>query len=317
MGCVCGKEVVSIGDKKYIIRDKIGEGGFSVVQLVEDAHTHKLYALKTLTCHSKDDQKVALQEVAFHRQFHEPHILQCVGSEVTGEPDLPLYQTSQVLLLLPYLPNGTLHDVLSARAAERRHLSESEVLRLFSGICQGVAAMHAARPPLAHRDLKTANVLLAADGAPVVMDLGSMAPARVEVQTSAQARQLQDQCAERCSMPYRAPELFNVQAGDVLDERTDIWSLGCVLYALCFFKSPFEAAYERGDSVALAVLAGNFAVPEDSPYSQATLQLIGSLLTISANERPFIHDVIESVRAVTAASAISAATQRSRQTLVT
>ena len=52
---------------------------------------------------------------------------------------------------------------------------------------------------------------------------GSMAEARVEVETSAQARQLQDLCAERCSMPYRAPELFNVQAGDRLDERTDIW----------------------------------------------------------------------------------------------
>ena len=50
-----------------------------------------------------------------------------------------------------------------------------------------------------------------------------MAEARVEVETSAQARQLQDLCAERCSMPYRAPELFNVQVGDRLDERTDIW----------------------------------------------------------------------------------------------
>ena len=47
-------------------------------------------------------------------------------------------------------------------------------------------------------------------------------------------------------------------------------SLGCLLYALCFFKSPFEAAYERGDSVALAVLAGTVHVPDDSPYSQVT-----------------------------------------------
>ena len=53
-----------------------------------------------------------------------------------------------------------------------------------------------------------------------------MAEARVAVETSAQARQLQDLCAERCSMPYRAPELFNIQAGDRLDERTDVWVRG-------------------------------------------------------------------------------------------
>lgn len=65
-------------------------------------------------------------------------------------------------------------------------------------------------------------------------------------------------------MPYRAPELFNVETFCTIDERVDIWSLGCVLYAMCFFKSPFDAAYEKGDSVALAVISGHINFPEDS-----------------------------------------------------
>ncbi|XP_043224684.1 serine/threonine-protein kinase 16-like [Amphibalanus amphitrite] len=298
MGCVCGKEVVTIGGKNYVIRDKIGEGGFSIVNLVEDTIYHKTFALKTLTCHSKADLKTALQEVAFHKQLHHPAILQCLGSEVTGEPDIAANVTCDVYILLPFLPGGTLHDDLLSRAAARRHLAEPEVLRLFAAVCEGVRSMHESQPPLAHRDLKTANVLLTADRQPVIMDLGSMAEARVEVETSAQARQLQDLCAERCSMPYRAPELFNVQAGDRIDERTDIWSLGCLLYALCFFKSPFDAAYERGDSVALAVLAGTVHVPEDSPYSQSLIDLIRHMLSISAVDRPFIGDVLQLTRAV-------------------
>ncbi|XP_037088920.1 serine/threonine-protein kinase 16-like [Pollicipes pollicipes] len=204
------------------------------------------------------------------------------------------------MLLLPYLPGGTLHDELSVRAAERRHLPESEVVRLFAAVCEGVRAMHESRPALAHRDLKTANVLLSTDGSPVIMDLGSMAEARVTAETGAVARHLQDLCAERCSMPYRAPELFNIQAGHTLDERTDIWSLGCVLYALCFFKSPFEAAHERGDSVALAVLAGTVHVPDDSPYSQDLMDLIRRLLTVSAADRPFIGEVLDAVKALAA-----------------
>lgn len=44
-------------------------------------------------------------------------------------------------------------------------------------------------------------------------------------------------------------------------------SLGCVLYAMCYFKSPFDAVYERGDSVALAAISGNITFPESSPYN--------------------------------------------------
>ena len=43
-------------------------------------------------------------------------------------------------------------------------------------------------------------------------------------------------------------------------------SLGCLLYAMCFYKSPFEAVYERGDSVALAVLGGNISFPDPASH---------------------------------------------------
>lgn len=53
--------------------------------------------------------------------------------------------------------------------------------------------------------------------------LGSVATARVQVCGTQAARTLQDLAAERCSMPYRAPELFNVESYCMVDERTDIW----------------------------------------------------------------------------------------------
>jgi len=53
--------------------------------------------------------------------------------------------------------------------------------------------------------------------------VGSAAEARVSVESGRQARAVQDIAEERCSMPYRAPELFNVEPGTVIDERTDIW----------------------------------------------------------------------------------------------
>lgn len=103
---------------------------------------------------------------------------------------------------------------------------------------------------------------------PIIVEMGSTTEARVQICGQQDAQRLQDQAEERCSIVYRAPELFNVQSYCVIDERTDIWSLGCVLYAICFFKCPFDPIYEKGDSVALAVLSGNVPIPENSPYTE-------------------------------------------------
>lgn len=52
---------------------------------------------------------------------------------------------------------------------------------------------------------------------------GSVAPATVKVSGGSQAQHLQDLASERCSMPYRAPELFHVESYCMIDQRTDIW----------------------------------------------------------------------------------------------
>lgn len=105
---------------------------------------------------------------------------------------------------------------------------------------------------------------------PILVDLGSCTEAREQICGQSDAQRLQDWAEERCSIVYRAPELFNVQSYCMIDERTDIWSLGCVLYAICFFKCPYDVIYEKGDSVALAVLSGNVDFPDSSPYSEVS-----------------------------------------------
>ena len=55
------------------------------------------------------------------------------------------------------------------------------------------------------------------------MDFGSSGPLRIEAKTSRDAQLIQDEAAEHCSMPYRAPELFHVSTGDIIDQSIDIW----------------------------------------------------------------------------------------------
>lgn len=274
MGCFCSREVLYINNVRYIIKEKLGEGGFSTIDLVENVATKKCFVAKRIICHSVDDQKIALQEIEYCKKLKHPNIIELIDSTFKGSADIVVNATSEVFMVLPFYRRGTLFDYLDNRSINKDHLSVAEIIRIFMDICSAVKYMHDFKPEsLAHRDLKTANVCLTDGLSPILMDLGSVAPAKVQVCGSQDAQKLQDLAAERCSMPYRAPELFNVKSFCVVDERTDVWSLGCLLYAMCYFKSPFDAVYERGDSVALAVISGKIDFPEDTPYSQVYFQM--------------------------------------------
>ncbi|KAF5284648.1 hypothetical protein FQR65_LT13479 [Abscondita terminalis] len=297
MGCICSREVIYVNNTRYTIKERLAEGGFSTIDLVENATNKRYYAVKRIICHSIDDQKIALQEIEYYRKLKHPNIIELVDSTFKGSADIVVNATSEVYMVLPYYRRGTLYDYLTTHSVNTDYMSVSEIVRIFGDICGAVKYMHEFKPePLAHRDLKTANVCLTDGLSPVLMDLGSVAVAKVQVCGSQDAQKLQDLAAERCSMPYRAPELFNVKSFCVVDERTDIWSLGCVLYAMCYFKSPFDAVYERGDSVALAVMSGRIDFPEGAPFSHDLRDLILFMLNESPTERPFINDVIEKVQ---------------------
>ncbi|XP_043489439.1 serine/threonine-protein kinase 16 [Polistes fuscatus] len=296
MGCLCAKETITVNTKNYTVREHLGEGGFSTVLLVEDNITHRKYAIKKIVCHGSEDQRLAMKEIEYHHLVKHPNVIECIDSTHRGTADPVVNSTSEVLLVLPYYYRGTLAHELERRAKNNDYMNPIDILITFLQICEGVQAFHEAKPdPLAHRDLKTANIVLNDQNMPIIMDLGSVAPARVKVCGNQEAQTLQDIAAERCSMPYRAPELFNVESYCMIDERTDIWSLGCILYALCYFKSPFDNVYERGDSVALAVISANITFPEEAPYNEDMQNLILSILKVNPMQRPYIYTVIENV----------------------
>ncbi|XP_076460485.1 serine/threonine-protein kinase 16-like [Babylonia areolata] len=297
MGCMCGKESIAVGDKRFYIRSRLGEGGFSYVDLVEETTTHKVYALKRLTCHSVDEEKVALQEVEVMKTLHHDNLVPLVAHSVlkVNHYSKTMDIVSEVFIVMPLYSRGSLQDKIEHLAKRSEKMQESEIWRIFLGVCKGVSAMHNHDPPYAHRDLKPGNVMLSEDGTPVVMDLGSAARARVHVGSLREATALQDTAAERCSMLFRPPELFTVETNCSIDERTDIWSLGCTLYALAFLEAPFEKVYQTGGSIALAAMTGKVNFPEGSGYSAALKEMVTWMMTVKPSERPFIHEVLQRV----------------------
>ena len=80
--------------------------------------------------------------------------------------------------------------------------------------------------------------------------------------------------------------------------------MGCLLYAIAFYKSPFDLILEKGDSVALAVQSGSDSVkiPTKSSFSKGFHDLIFWMLNLDLNKRPFIEDIISKVSVLVEAS---------------
>jgi len=129
----------------------------------------------------------------------------------------------------------------------------------------------------------------------ILMDFGSTIPARVTISSRKEAIAHQDFAAERSSMPYRAPELFDIKTNSTLTESVDIWSLGCTLYAMAYLHSPFETpdTTNQGGSLAMAVMNGRFNFPREDHYGEKTREVIKECLKMKPDERPSIEKVLE------------------------
>lgn len=306
---------ITIKGNKYKIIRLLGEGGFSYVYLVTQSNDS--YALKKINCPFGNDEtyKNAIKEVRNYHRFASPYIIQSIEEVIISSID----GSRIVYVLLPYFKES-LQDVLNALVIENKSLPEAQILKIFVGICRGLKVMHKYKftaslddneeeedmllpqegdlpleesCPYAHRDIKPANVMISPEGLPVLVDLGSTSKARISITNRQQALSLTDFASENCTLPYRPPELLDVITGSEITEKTDIWSIGCLLYACCFHFSPFEKLeIDQGANLNVAICQGKYLVPEND-YSEELIQIIADCLNLDPEKRPDIDELID------------------------
>uniref|UniRef100_A0A7E4ZZA7 non-specific serine/threonine protein kinase n=1 Tax=Panagrellus redivivus TaxID=6233 RepID=A0A7E4ZZA7_PANRE len=295
MGCVNSRCDIEADGRRFTILKEIAQGGFSVVFLARDIDADEKVVVKKIDCHSEDEVARTRREIKVHQKFRdEKNIIEILTATETAFSD----GTTRFHLVFPFRSKGTLQAELERRAPTKEYIPLPTVVDYFEQICNGVRALHKSNPLLIHRDLKPANVLFTNDGRLEITDFGSCIQGPIDVKDGKHSRQLVDDAGEHCSMTYRAPELFHCETGAVLSTAIDIWSLGCVLYAICFFKSPYDEAYEKGDSVPLATMSGRFKVPEDSPFPNSLIDVIKRLLTVEVDDRPDIDEALSLINSI-------------------
>uniref|UniRef100_A0A6B2LB52 non-specific serine/threonine protein kinase n=1 Tax=Arcella intermedia TaxID=1963864 RepID=A0A6B2LB52_9EUKA len=302
-GCfgVFEREDIVFGSVHYYVVKEISRGGKAVVHLVRNASTHQLYALKSITAFENQEKEVALREVSLLEKFkNHPNLVHMYDHTVAQNSD---GKGEQIYILLQYFPNGTVQDLIDTMEKEKRTLPENEVLRILNGISLGLSVLHKNDPPLAHCDIKPLNILLGEDNLPVIIDFGSVTDVtNIDKNFAALKRNIQEQMHSLTTPSYCPPELVDLKGifeDFVLDERIDIWSLGCLLYALAFHMNPFDLEVLKGGSLRMAIHSGNFSFPSQQTYSKDIEGLISSMIVVNPQDRPYIDTILNNIKMLT------------------
>lgn len=143
-------------------------------------------------------------------------------------------------------------------------------------MCLGIQYLHANR--ILHRDIKTINMFLAKNDTIKIGDLG----------VARELNQSANMAHTVVGTPYYlSPELCEEKP---YNNKSDIWSLGCVLYELCTLRHPFEA--QNQGALILKILRGKYN-PIPSTYSRSLHELVDKLLIKDYRKRPTIEDILK------------------------
>jgi serine/threonine protein kinase len=201
---------------RYVIEKVIGRGGMSTVYRARHERLRSLHAIKVLQINVPAVRRRLLLEGRVQASLKHPNIVAVTDVIERGD---------NLALVMEYVNGPALYELLT------EPLSVDEALRLFRGMVTGVAAAHAAG--LVHRDLKPANVLLSRTNMGFVPKVGDFGLVKVEDEDG-----MTRTGAMMGTPSYMSPE--QIRAPSDVDHRSDLWSLGVILYEMLAARPPFK-----------------------------------------------------------------------------
>lgn len=250
---------------RYRIVDVLGHGGMGEVYLAHDPSLNRKVALKLLPATITDNHLRVLrfqQEARAASAISHPNVAHIYE---IGEANGVHYITME------YVKGATLRDLLKTKA-----LDEAKALEIAKQVCVALAAAHKAG--VIHRDIKPENIVVTDDGHVKVLDFGlAKLIEGVRDETESSTLNTQPEMLMGTSQ-YMSPEQIRRQP---VDHRTDLWSLGVVLFELVLHRRPFSG--ETTSEVVVAILERE---PDNSVTSDRLSPELAAVLLKSLRKDP-------------------------------
>jgi serine/threonine protein kinase len=246
-------------DGRYEIIEQLGSGGMCTVYRARHVTLQREVALKVLQDKllSSDDavQRFQREAVAVSALNH-PNIVQTFGAGLWG---------TRPYMAMELLSGLSLQELLN----KERRLSTDRALPIFKQICSGL--QHAHEQGILHRDLKPSNIMITTDGGTKIVDFGI---AKILPESGKEMQKLTQTGDLIGTLLYISPEQL---MGRPLDARSDLYSLGCLMYEVLEGKPPFtgEGPFE--------VISKHIGEPASPPTSCGS-ELSAIIMNLLAKE---------------------------------
>eukprot|EP00826_Nyctotherus_ovalis_P022917 TRINITY_DN17675_c0_g1_i2.p1 TRINITY_DN17675_c0_g1~~TRINITY_DN17675_c0_g1_i2.p1 ORF type:complete len:568 (-),score=127.98 TRINITY_DN17675_c0_g1_i2:234-1937(-) len=228
--------------------------------------TNEFLVMKQIAISQMDrsQRSEALSEARILQSLSSPYIVSYHSSFIENE---------KLCIVMEYCENGDLSRLLAGQHGQ--FLEEDAIWKYFIEICLALLYLHNRK--ILHRDIKTMNVFLTKD---FHVRLGDLGVAKVLSQNANFAHTM-------VGTPYYlSPELCQEKP---YNEKSDVWSLGCLLYELCALKHPFEARNQA--ALIMRIVQGRYD-PLPNIYSKELLNIVTQCLQKDYRKRYSVHDIL-------------------------
>ena len=253
----------------FQITSKLGEGAYSIVYKVRRLIDGNIYALKKvkLINLSEKERKNALNEVRLLASIKSKFVIS-YKEAFFDEKD------NTLCMVMEYADGGDLYQQIKENKKTQTLFDESDIWRIFIQLVKGLKALHELN--ILHRDLKSANVFLMKDGS---VKLGDLNVSKVYRQNMGYTQ---------TGTPYYAsPEVWNDKP---YDTKSDIWSMGCVLYEMTSLRPPFRAKNMEG--LYKKVIEGK-VIRIPTKFTNDLFKIVQLLLQVKPENRPSCNQILQ------------------------
>ena len=252
----------------FQIISKLGEGAYSTVFKVKRIIDNKIYALKKV-------KLLNLSEKEKENSLNEVRILASVKSNFVVSYKEAFFdeKDNTLCIIMEFADRGDLYQKIVQHKKSAILFEESDIWRIFIQLVKGLKSLHDLK--ILHRDMKSANVFLFSNGSAKLGDLNVSKVAKRGLGYT------------QTGTPYYAsPEVWKDKP---YDNKSDVWSLGCVLYEMITLRPPFRAQNMEG--LYNKVCKGQYSrIPEK--FSDDLSKIIQFLLQVNPISRPSCEQIL-------------------------
>ena len=253
----------------FQILSKLGEGAYSTVFKVKRIVDNQIYALKKV-------KLLNLSEKEKENSLNEVRILASVKSNFVVSYKEAFFdeKDNTLCIVMEFADRGDLYQKIVAHKKSAKFFEESDIWRIFIQLVKGLKALHDLK--ILHRDMKSANVFLFSNGCAKLGDLNVSKVARRGLGYT------------QTGTPYYAsPEVWKDKP---YDHKSDVWSLGCVLYEMITLRPPFRAKDMEG--LFNKVCKGQYSRIPDR-FSDDLFKIVQYLLIVNSIQRPSCDQILQ------------------------